>query len=201
MSTQRTHPLVLALAVVIAAVVLSLAYASYAYPEHLREYRLYVLEKRPPLDFSFEDLSQDLTERTLAVQFAGKAWNCRNAPSTQDLGDRVCYLDIAQHNEVAAMAAAFYFKDGTLSFVSIHVPTWAHSSMNIALLKKYGGPAGYQPQPFFGVRLKGWQLANGSALFYNRDRDPNPLMWSAILWASQRTCQAKACFTRLPSDA
>jgi uncharacterized membrane protein len=32
MSTQRTHPLVLALAVVVAAVVLSLAYASYAHP-------------------------------------------------------------------------------------------------------------------------------------------------------------------------
>ena len=53
-----------------------------------------------------------------------------------------------------------------------------------------------QVWPLDGVRLHGWDLGNGSAVFLNRDRPLNPFQWNGIYWRSATACRQQGCFMR-----
>jgi hypothetical protein len=192
---QRTHPLVLALAVALAAVGAALALMAFTYPEHFREYRLYLTQRRPALDFRFDELSETWGESDLRQRFPGARIDCYQDTSAPALGDKRCYIDVSSHNGTRAMVASFFFQDDRLGSASLTIPWWGHEASLRSILRLYGRPSGFQAEPVAGVRLVGWRLADGSALFFNRDRELNPVKWSAIYWSSQRSCIKSGCFT------
>lgn len=194
-SRQRTHPLVLALAIAIAAIGCALALHALAYPEHFREYRLYLTEKRPALDFRFDELSETWSEAELRQRFPEARITCYKGAPAKNLGDKGCYVDVSSHNGVRAMVVAFFFQDDRLDSASLTIPWWGHMDGLRSVLKLYGRPSGFQAEPVAGVRLVGWRLENGSALFFNRDRELNPVMWSGIYWTSKRSCARTGCFS------
>ena len=75
-SRQRAHPFVLALAVVIAMNGGVPTLLAFAYPDHFREYRLYLTEKRPALDFRFDELPETWSESELRERFPETKISC-----------------------------------------------------------------------------------------------------------------------------
>lgn len=167
---------------------------AFAYRGHIEEYRLYFFSDRQPLVFNYSDLSENWTERTLHERFKGFPVRCSHEAGNH-LGDRVCGLDAKSHNGVPVLFLSFFFSSGRLSHVSISIPWWSHSQGQRTIEAVLGPPVAAQFLPRSGVRLLGWRLPDGAALFYNRDRDMNPLVWNAIFWNSAATCKAGRCFT------
>lgn len=199
MSTERkTHPLVLALALVLVCVGLSLALLAMAFPDPFGEYRRYLTESRPALDFRFDELSELWTEADVRQQFPLVPFKCGKVPAEMDLGEWGCRTEISSHNGVRAMGLSFFFREGRLDSASLQVPWWHHQKGLRSILTLYGRPIGFQSGRRVGVRLVGWHLANGSALFYNRDLEWNPLSWSALYWVSQRRCKQQRCELEVP---
>ncbi len=166
----------------------------FVYREHIEEYRLYFSSERQPVTFKYTDLSETWTEKTLHDRFRGFKVRCFHETGNP-LGERVCGLDAKSHNGVPVLFLTFFFSAGQLSHVSINIPWWAHGEGRTAIESALGPPAARQLLPRSGVRLLGWQLPGGAALFYNRDRDMNPLIWNAIYWNSARSCKLRGCFT------
>lgn len=192
---QPTHPFVLTLAIALVAMAGMYALLSLFYPEHVREYRLYLTDTRPALDFRFDELSEQWSEADLRKAFPHARIDCYKDAPAKNLGDKGCYVDVASHNGSRAIVAAFFFRQDQLDSASLTIPWWGHKDGLRSILRLYGRPTGFQSRPSAGVRLVGWQLANGSALFFNRDRELNPVMWSAIYWSSGRKCTQTGCFT------
>ncbi|MCU7371652.1 hypothetical protein PEC18_12520 [Paucibacter sp. O1-1] len=191
---RRTHPAVAALALLLAAVAGTALLLSSNYPEHVREHRLYLSEQRPTLDFSFDELSEQWTEADLRAQFPGQGIKCYSKLPNRP-GDKSCFADISGHNGVAAMGAAFYFVSDRLDSVSLNIPWWAHGRMRDAIEGRYGRAVAAQSRPVAGVRLMGWALPDGSALFHNRDRGYNPVQWGGVFWSSRRACLRTGCLS------
>lgn len=167
---------------------------AFAYRQHVEEYRLYFSSDRKPLVFKYSDLSEDWTERTLHERFKGFPVRCFHETGNH-LGDRVCGVDAKSHNGVPVLFLSFFFSSGRLSYVSINIPWWSHEQGRRAIEADLGPPVAAQFLPRSGVRLLGWRLPEGAALFYNRDRDMNPLVWNAIFWNSPSICKSGRCFT------
>jgi hypothetical protein len=68
-------------------------------------------------------------------------------------------------------------------------------------MRLLGEPVGAQSLPAAGVRLLGWRLDDGAAVFYNRDRPLNPLERNGIYWVSARHCRASPCFSINPESS
>lgn len=166
----------------------------FAYRGQIEEYRLYFISDRQPLVFAYSDLSDDWTERTLHERFKGFPVRCFH-DSSAGLGERVCGVDAKSHNGVPVLFLSFFFSSGRLSHVSFNVPWWAHAQGRRAIEVDLGPPVSAQLLPRRGVRLLGWRLPGGAALFYNRDKDMNPLVWNAIFWKSPASCRDGRCFT------
>lgn len=166
----------------------------FAYRGHIEEYRLYFFSDRQPLVFAYSELSEEWTERTLQERFKGIPVRCFYE-SGSGLGDRVCGVDAKSHNGVPVLFMSFFFSSGRLARVSINVPWWAHAQGRQAMEATLGPPVAAQLLPRSGVRLLGWRLPEGAALFYNRDRAMNPLVWNAIFWNSPSICKSGRCFT------
>lgn len=167
----------------------------FAYRGNIEEYRLYFFSDRQALVFDYSDLSEDWTERTLHERFQGFPIRCFHEAGNH-LGDRVCGLDAKSHNGVPVLFLSFFFSFGRLSHVSINVPWWSHAEGRRVIETALGPPVAAQFLPVGGVRLLGWRLPQGAALFYNRDKDTNPLVWNAIFWKSATACGTNRCFTK-----
>lgn len=190
----RSHPVSLRrvlLAVLACVIVTALLLSQKA---NLEEYRLYFTDERKPVTFALEELSENWTERTLQERFVGYPILCEAYRGRLPV-ERACGVDVSSHNGVPALFIAFFFSGGHLDQVSINIPWWSHGTAFKSLVAAFGRPAASEFLPRDGVRLYGWQLASGAALFLNRDRPLNPLSWNAIYWRSASACQKGGCFT------
>jgi hypothetical protein len=165
-----------------------------SHPQHAREYKLYLSEQRPGVTFQLDELSPTWTESDLRARFAALDWRCYDNRPGEYLDDRSCFADVQSFNGHGAMGLSFYFKAGRLNQAVVNVPWWSHWSALGSLEAQYGPPLASQWLPRAGVRLHGWQLANGGGVFFNRDLPLNPLEWNAIFWRSARECALRPCF-------
>lgn len=164
-----------------------------AHDGEAEEYRRYLSEDRPAIALGYEELSGDWTERTLKERFPNLNVRCYTDGS-HGLGDRACALDVVSNNGVPTMFISFFFAHGHLNAAAFNVPWWAHGDALDDIVAKYGEPYAAQLLPHSGVRLMGWKLSDGRALFYNRDRDINPLIWNSVFWNSAEHCARNRCF-------
>ncbi|MBC7699525.1 hypothetical protein [Aquabacterium sp.] len=179
------------LGLVIAACALYLLQA-----KNIKEYQLYLSEDRPGLTLSFDELSEEWSETDLKARFHDVRVDCHQGSPNPGMGERTCFIDINRLNGNAAMMAAFHFKDGKLNSASFNAPWWSHAPSLRHLEQQHGAPLGSQNLFHSGVRLIGWHLNNGSAVFYNRERPANLLGYNSIFWQSARQCQSQTCFSR-----
>jgi hypothetical protein len=164
--------------------------------DNLSEYIAYLTEDRKPVELSFGELSEDWTEEQVKVRFAAVPVQCyANPDPSMVLGDRVCSVGVKANNGVPTFLMSFFFSSGRLSSASYVIPWWAHRQGRNSIVAAYGRPAAAQLLPWAGVRLVGWQLPGGAALFYNRDRPINPLEWNSMFWNSASACAKRGCFT------
>ena len=166
-----------------------------AQKNYLNEYWLYFTEQRKPASFNFLELSESWTERSLRERFSGYPIGCYQYQGDLPV-DRACGVDVSSHNGVPALYISFFFADGHLDQVSVNIPWWSHGTALKSMVAAFGQPTASQSRFRAGVRLHGWPLRNGAALFFNRDRPVNPLTWNAIYWRSASTCQKGGCFAR-----
>jgi len=165
-----------------------------AFPQQVREYRLYFTQTRPSTVLSYEEMSQDWSEGDVKARLSNAAFRCYDNAPGEYLDQRSCFADVSSHNGVSALSLAFYFAGGKLNHMSVQVPWWKHRSLVSLMRSAYGEPTAKQSRPVAGVRLVGWQLRSGNAMFLNRDQPMNPLSWSMVLWSSERACKAESCF-------
>lgn len=182
--------------IAVALLLLVVAALFLAFPQHLREYRLYFTQSRPSTVLSYEEMSQDWSEEEVKARLSNATFRCYDNSPGEYLDQRSCFADVSSHNGVSALSLAFYFDGGKLNHMSVQVPWWKHRSLVALMHAAYGEPTGKQSDPVAGVRLVGWQLRSGNAMFLNRDQPLNPLSWSMVLWSSARACKARGCFVR-----
>jgi hypothetical protein len=162
---------------------------------NLNEYWLYFTQDRRGASLDLRTLSEDWTESTLRERLPGHPIGCH--PYTGPLPvQRACGVDVKAVNGVPAMFLSFFFAGGRLDQVAISVPWWNHPSAHRYLRETLGRPSASQVIPIDGVRLHGWDLGNGSAVFLNRDRPFNPLQWNGIYWRSATACRQQGCFRK-----
>ena len=178
----------------VASAVLVVAGLFLAFPDNVREYRLYLSEDRPSLILRYEDISDDWTESQIKERFAQLRFRCYDNRPGEYVDDRSCFADIGAHNGSPAMAVAFYLAKGKVNHVGITVPWWAHERQAERLVSAYGKPLAAQALPIAGVRLSGWKMPGRHAIFFSRDRPLNPVMWSLVFWSSERACIKDGCF-------
>lgn len=159
----------------------------------IREHRLYLFEPRLPVTLPFSELSEDWTEADVLTRFAEHNPACFADQSLGSDAWRRCAIDTASVNGIPAMYVNFWFKDAQLRRVAAVVPWWNHQQGFASLLRDYGMPSVMQPYRISGVRLSAWRLAAGATLFYNRDREWNPLEPSSVQWMSKVSCDGGPC--------
>lgn len=174
------------------AVVLCLAVLIPQYPA-IREHQLYFTQDRRDVSLPFAELSAAWSEKTLRDRFPDIPVHCYPDPG-EDLGDLGCVLDTKSINGVPALFISFFFSSGHLQQISINVPWWQHRVAYDYLAASIGPPSVSQLLPSGGVRLHGWRLPDGAAVFLNRDKSLNPLVWNAIYWRSAEACANNTCF-------
>lgn len=157
-------------------------------------YQQYFSEQRAPASLDLTSLSEQWTESTLQQRFHGHRLSCHPYEGPLEV-QRACAVRVRSLNGVPTLYLAFFFAGGRLDQVAINVPWWSHGTAYQYLERTLGHPAVSEPLPHNGVRLHGWQLRNGAAVFMNRDRDTNPLQWSGIHWHSASACKKDACFS------
>ena len=161
----------------------------------VREFHLHFTTHRPQANFHLGFLSDQWSEDDLRQQLGWLTFRCHaNAPGRY-LDDRSCFADIRAFNHVTAMSLSFFFADGQLNRAAVQLPSWHHEEGFHMLRRMLGKPTGAQAKFSAGVRLIGWQLADGAAVYYNRDRPLNPLERNGIFWVSARHCRASPCFS------
>jgi hypothetical protein len=198
-AVEKKNPVVLIAKIFSLAILLVVLSIAVLFPSEIHEYQIYLFQPHPNMDFTFENVYEEWNELDLKARFPEVALRCQNEELAGGMGDRSCYADVKKHNDVSAMLVAFFFREGKLESATIHVPIWAHRNMFRDLLRTYGVPKGAQPKPINGARLIGWELLDGGAVFYNRDR-LSPIRWSAIYWSSHRACLRNGCFLSKPVD-
>lgn len=185
----------LAFLLVLLALVCFGAWVSQRFPNEVREYRLHFTTERPEAQFHIGFLSDEWTEDDLRKQLGWLQFRCQANRPGQYLDERSCFADIRSYNRVPAMTASFYFAQGKLNRAALQLPSWEHEGGLTLLFRMLGKPQGAQARASAGVRLVGWQLDNGGAVYYNRDRPLNPLERNGIFWVSPRHCQQHPCFS------
>lgn len=191
-STTPINPLRIGLAVLFGVLVIAF---SLTQKVNLNEYYLYLTEDRQPIAFQFSELSEDWTEQAIQERFSGLPLSCQSARVNPRI-DRACAVDVKSHNGVPAMFISFFFASGHLQEVAVNMPLWSREAARDSLVAALGRPSGAQLLPYDGVRLVGWQLHNGSAVFLNRGMPLMPPYRNAIYWRSSSACEADGCFVR-----
>ena len=157
------------------------------------EHQLYFTQPRENVSFQLSELSEAWTEKTLRERFVAGGLHCIPTPG-DDLGDTWCKLDTKTFNGIPTLFISFFFGAGHLRQVSINIPWWKHRTAQNFLFMVLGRQTDAQLLPRSGIRLDGWNLPNGAAIFYNRDISLNPLEWNTIFWRSASLCAAEGCF-------
>ena len=165
------------------------------YPQRnaLREYRDYFFGGHKGVSFDLAQLSGDWSEGIVRKRFSEHPVWCGRYEGNL-AADRACGVKIKAYDDVPAVYLAFFFNASQLRQVAISLPSWAHGKAYDKLVAQYGSPYASQPLPSAGVRLHGWRLPDGAALFFNRDRPLNPLETNAIYWRSPAECRSGGCF-------
>ena len=170
------------------------AWVRFTYPTEIREFHLHFTTHRPQANFHLGFLSDRWTEDDLRQQLGWLSFRCHaNAPGRY-LDDRSCFADIRAFNQVTAMSLSFFFAEGRLNRAAVQLPSWHHEAGLQMLMRMLGRPIAAQSTYSAGVRLIGWRLEDGGAVYYNRDRPLNPLQRNGIFWVSARHCRASPCF-------
>jgi hypothetical protein len=159
----------------------------------VQEHWLFLTRERTELALPLHEISQQWQERSLRERFPNLQLDCYNNEPGQYLGQRSCFADLTALNGYPAMAIAFHLNDGSVDYVTVHIPSWVFDRMHRHLRETYGAPRAEQPVPHADVRLAGWKLSSGS-IFVNRDRPRNPLSINQILWTSDRQCARSPCW-------
>ena len=195
--SEQTKAKSLVLLILLVVLVLAAALAAYLWSQsaNLREYRLYFTEDRKPAQLSLLELNESWTEASLRQRFAGHPVVC--VPYRGELpAQRACAVYVSSLNDVSTLFVSFFFAQGSLRHVSVNVPWWAHKTARRSLIASFGPPIASPFLPYSGVRLHGWSLVNGSAVFLNRDLPLNPLSWNGIHWRSASSCANQGCFKK-----
>lgn len=159
---------------------------------HLNEYYLYLTEDRKDASFAFSELSEDWSEQYIKERFSGYAMSCHPYKN----GARACGVDVKSHNGVPAMFISFFLVSDHLQEVAVNLPLWSRSEAEQSLLHTLGSPISAQLLPRHGVRLVGWKLFEGSAVFLNQDPNLLPPFRNSIYWRSASACNKGGCFVK-----
>jgi hypothetical protein len=159
----------------------------------VREYRLYLTENRPNADLPWHAITESWTEADVKRHFQGSLVRCVPDETGIPGVTRLCVADIRALNGVPTMTVHFLFSGEKLSRVASNIPWWSHESGYEALVTTYGAPHASQEVPHSDVRLHGWRLVGGGALFYNREPPRNPLSTNSIQWSSPSACRQTGC--------
>jgi hypothetical protein len=189
----RSQPTSLRRVILLLGICLAFAVGLLSQAGNLKEYQRYFTQERRPASLDLLALSEEWTEARLHEHFAGHTISCEVYSGELPV-QRACAVDARSYNDIPVLYMSFFFADGHLNQVAINIPWWSHAEAYRSLDATLGQPAAAQPLPRSGVRLYGWQLNNGSAVFFNRDRPLNPLSWNAIYWRSAWACKNKGCF-------
>lgn len=190
--TSRLPPFNLLDLTVILAVVAIVALLVQPRWRAVEEYRDALLGHRAPTVFKVSELSSEWSEKTVRQRFPDSDLWCGPYRGPMQV-DRACDLKTQAYHELPATRVAFFFKDGQLREAVVHVASWAHADGFHHLVGQFGKPYASQALPVKGVRLHGWRLQDGAAVFYNRDRPGDPLETNAIYWRSAQDCSS-GCF-------
>jgi hypothetical protein len=190
----RTPPAHRRTVLVLALICVAVAALLLAQAGKLNEYRLYFTEDRRSASLDLSALSDEWTEADLKERYAGYPILCEPYRGPLPV-QRACAVDVKSVNDVPALYMSFFFAGGRLNQLSINVPWWSHGTAYDSLVNTLGQPAASQQLPRAGVRLHGWRLGNGAAVFFNRDRPNHPLSWNGIYWRSPSACKVEGCFT------
>ncbi len=159
----------------------------------IREYKLYLTEERKPADLPWDELSESVTEADIRQRYQGFPMRCMpNETRVQGIV-RMCILDLKTLNGVPTMTVNFLFGQSGLQRVATNIPWWAHADGLVTLESKYGPPSTSQDRAHSGVRLHGWKLATGAAVFYNRDPEKLPLGTNSVQWLANDACSGRPC--------
>lgn len=167
-----------------------------AFPTEFSGYKRYLTEQRSAMNFTFNEISEDWSETDLKAHFKDHRFSCYENQEfrRRAVGDRNCFTEINAHNGAPAMTAEFFFTGGRLYQATVLAPSWTHSAMLNSVRHIYGEPVAARRARAADVRLYGWALPNGSAIFCNQNYPLNPLGNNAIFWRSARECQNSGCF-------
>ena len=162
---------------------------------HLNEYYLYLTEERKDASFAFSELSEEWNEQHIKARFSSYPMSCHPYKN----GARACGVDVKSHNGVPAMFISFFLVSDRLHEVAVNVPLWSRSEAEGSLLRTLGTPASAQLLPRDGIRLIGWKLLDGSAVFLNRDPNILPPFRNSVYWRSPSSCANNSCFETVRS--
>jgi hypothetical protein len=165
----------------------------FRYPP-LREYRLYLSETRPEVRLAWAEIRPSWTEDELAKRFPSVRKYCGPDYTGTPGAERICALDLQSVNGTPTMYANFMFSKNGLLKVATAIPWWSYAPAFQELKTTFGEPYASQVWWHSGVRLHGWQLDDGAAIFYNRDRSLNPMDPNSIQWLSASACGPRGCF-------
>lgn len=195
---SRTQLFTMAAAIVLVAIVCG----AIAFRANVREYYLYLTERRPAVDFSFGEISGDWSEADLKDYFEGATLLCEEnagaesaaaAAAGTETEARACFLDIARYLNAPAMKIAFFFNRGKLETARVMVPVWAHAEIRAAMDGEYGRGRIFSGGKIAAEGLLRWPTSNGGAVFLNYAPVRNPFGWNQLLWMSPRLCRKYQC--------
>jgi len=159
----------------------------------LEEHWDYLREERPASRVEYDTLSTQWTEKRLQQRYAGLPLHCTAYRGALNV-DRYCSLRVSSHNGLPAMFVVYFLRQDRLLLANVAVPWWRHDEAYEHLTQALGQPFHSQLLPSAFVRLHGWALADGAALFFNRERSLLSLDWSSIQWSSAEHCPGGRCF-------
>ena len=160
-----------------------------------REVALYHSEKRPDAVLAYAEWAGIRDEADLAAQLPGHKLHCR-ADWTQLPGaHRTCAIYLKTLNGVPTMYVNFTFSERALMRVSTVIPGEFHGQGLEHLTRTFGAPTVRQARPKAGIRLNGWLLPDGAALFYNRDPAAAEGGVNSIQWLPANGCDGRPCLT------
>jgi hypothetical protein len=159
----------------------------------IREYRLFFSEDRRSADLSWDLVSESWSEAEVRSRFSGYPIRCDANYTDAPKITRICAVDLKSLNGVPTMYINFLFAGDKLQRVATAAPLWSHAKGLSALRAAYGNPLVTQDYPRSGVRLHGWKLQDGSTIFYNRDRELNPLEFNSTQWMGPSACAPRPC--------
>ena len=159
----------------------------------VREYKLFLTEDRRNAELPWDLVSESWSEAEVKSRFDGYPIRCDANYTKAPKITRVCAVDLKSLNGVPTMYVNFLFAGDKLQRIATAAPWWSHAKGLSALLVAYGNPHITQDHERSGVRLHGWKLQDGGSLFYNRDRELNPLEFNSTQWLGASACAPRSC--------